>query len=212
MKRLAKIGATPYAGNCSGDKEDVLQRAIKQAKKTNKLVSLYLNDNGLFTITPQYNYEGWDNFIKSAPEKRWDKPIEQQKKEEEFDRFRNYEYGLMLYNKWGVTSDEGCYAAERLEKNGIEPYKGRCSTDIREMFAMVVSKASQINKNVAIDLNSGYLTGLFVVSPLKEGETIENRFDYFVTNQKKLRWDKPIEQQKAEEKAISDRLLFNKQH
>ena len=209
MRRLRKIGATPYIGKYYGDKEDILRRAIQQARKTNKLVSIYLSGNGLFSISPQYGYEGWDNFVESAPKNRWDKPIEQQKKDEEFDRFRNYKYGLMIYKKWGVASDEGCYAAERLEKLGIKAYKGKISSDIEDTFKMVVDEATRINKKVAINLTSGILTGLFVISPLKEGETVEKRFDYFVENQKKLRWDKPVEQQKAEEKAIFDRLFNN---
>ncbi|HCU58675.1 MAG TPA: hypothetical protein DIC64_01700 [Alphaproteobacteria bacterium] len=211
VDRLEAMEVKPYQKSFKehGDGFDFFKDACQQAAKEGQKVAVYLNSGeikGLFVVTPdeQVNNEEhlrnkYKDYVKNQTKLRWDKPIEEQKKEEKSDQYTEKGYGLKLYKKWGVLSKEGQYAAERLEKLGIEHYEGKCSTDIRTMFGSVVDEATRKNKKVAVQLNSGALYGLFVVSPLKEGETKESKYDYFVANQKRLRWDKPIEQQKAEE-------------
>lgn len=147
-----------------------------------------------------------ENFSQEENALRCDKPIEKQKKEQEFDRFENSEYVSELQKNWGATSLEKRYAAERLKRMGVIPYQGKKIGRVDEIFALVVQEASKTGKKQAINFHSGVINGMFVVPPLKEGDTVEEMFERYVKNQDRLRWDKPIEKQKAEEKAASNKL------
>ena len=217
-RRLRKIGAVPYTGDRSDPQKDVLARAIMQAKENNQMVSVYLGQgegNGLFLITPGYFdarfIDGyWPVFAQDASKDRWDKPIAEQKKVEEFDRFSNYEYSVNLFNKWDVLTLEGLYAAERMEKSGIEPYEKRLHGADNQYIAFkeAAKQAKEKNNSVGLKISFGPIHGLFAIAPDKradDDEFIKELFDHYVKNQQKLRWDKPLEQQKAEEKMLSSK-------
>ena len=213
-RRVEKIGAIPYDGFNNGLPKYIFKRAINQSIESKKMVAVYLNSDeikGLFLAAPDYDAEDinywWDGFVKGQYGKRWDKPIEEQKKEEEFDRFENYEYREALYKNWHVLSNEGFYAAERLEKLGVKPYSGRHDGTDFDIFKKALSEATEKGHKVGVAINSGRLQGLFVVSPDNaHKDDVETTFNHLLDNQTKLRWDKPILQQKAEEKMMTDNL------
>lgn len=217
-KRLEKIGAEPYAGSENGTVKDILERAITQAKKREKSVAVHLSSgtiNGLFMITPGFApidiaYE----YVKENQEKlRWDKPVEKQKEEEEFDRFRDYNYGKRIYRDYDTVTLEVCYAAERLEKRGISPFKNKGNETVDKIVKSAIDEANKQKAPISVSLNSGTLKGIFVISPQADEKFggADNFFSHLVKNQDKLREDKPIAEQKALEKAISEkkRSLIN---
>ena len=199
-RRMEKIGAVPYNGLKVGKSEDVFKRALQQSKKENRAVALYLHSGtieGMFMITPTYNPD-WDMFVERAQQARWDKPIEEQKKEEEFDRFKNYEYGKRLYMEWDALTNEQCYAAERMEKIGAVPYRGRLSGYCEDIFKSALRQSKYENRGVALHLNSGEIQGMFLITP-----SCNPDWKSFVENAPKARWDKSIEEQKKEEKMMT---------
>lgn len=210
-RRLKKIGAVPFSYFNGEDAKDVYKKATDMAKESNQMVAVYLNFwevEGLLLITPGHPNSDeiiWSDVKEMAAKDRWDKPIEEQKKEEPFDRFQIYEYGKKLYEKWGVTSKEGQYAAERLEKLGIKPYDGRMNGNVSDIFWNAMKQAKANNNQVALHLNSGVIKGLFVVAPenmADDKEFATQRFNQYVKNQQNLRYDKPIAVQIAEEKQL----------
>ena len=211
MRRLERIGVPPYNGNETSDVREIYLCALNQAQKNNQMVSVYLNSGeiqGLFVITPGHPSPDpagayWNVFKEHAQEKRWDKPIEEQKKEEHFDRFQIYTYAQQLYKKWDVISLEGQYAAERLERQGVEPYSGQYHSLTSELFGSAMKQAKESNNKVGIYLNSGQIRGLFVVDPdamADNKEYVASRFEHYVKNQQNLRCDKPIAVQLMEER------------
>ena len=207
-KRLDKLGVRPFSGKYIGSSEDILRRAIAQAKQNKESVSVFLNCaevQGLFVVSPGQAPATltYADFVANAAQQRWDKPIEQQKKEEEFDRFKDYEYRKKIFELYGTASEEVCYAHERLEKSGIKPFSGKYNGDVQDIFAAAMQQAKAENKKVAVNLYSGVMTGLFVVAPDKLADNpdyCKAKFEEYKKNQQKLRWDKPIEQQKIEER------------
>ena len=211
MRRLERIGVPPYNGNETSDVREIYLCALNQAQKNNQMVSVYLNSGeiqGLFVITPGHPSPDpagayWNVFKEHAQEKRWDKPIEEQKKEEHFDRFQIYTYAQQLYKKWDVISLEGQYAAERLEKMGVKPYNGNGATDVADVFWGAMKQAKADKNRVGVMLNSGVIKGLFVVEPQ---DMADDRgyailaFKQYVKNQQNLRYDKPIAVQLMEER------------
>ena len=172
QRRLEKLGVEPYSGKLYGDSKDVLGRAIDQARKDKKSVAVFLENaeiNGLFVVSPGQAPATltYADFVANAAQQRWDKPIEQQKKEEEFDRFKDYEYRKKIFELYGTASEEVCYAHERLEKSGIKPFSGKYNGDVQDIFAAAMQQAKAENKKVAVNLYSGVMTGLFVVAPDK---------------------------------------------
>ncbi|MBO6282065.1 MAG: hypothetical protein J6N49_06010 [Alphaproteobacteria bacterium] len=213
-RRLQKIGAVPFNGREDGLSKDVYSRAIKQAKENNEMVAVYLSSGevqGLFLVTPGHTSpdlidSDWHEFTKNADNNRWDKPIEEQKKEEPLDRFSVYEYGKKLYEKWEVFSKEEQYAAERLERMGVEPYVGKMNGNVSDIFWNAMKQAKAENNKVGVKLRSGVINGLFVVGPepmADDKEYAALRFEQYVENQQKFRYDKPIAMQKAEEKQLN---------
>lgn len=213
-RRLQKIGAVPFTGMCNGKVQDVdvYSMAIDQAKKNNEMVSVYLNSDevkGLFLVTPgspEFIDSYWPVFKEKANNIRWDKPIEEQKKEEPLDRFSVYEYGKKLYEKWGVISKEGQYAAERLERMGVEPYTGRVTGNASDIFWNAMKQAKKDNNKVGVYLNSGIIKGLFVVAPearANDQEYATSKFEQYVKDQQKIRYDKPIAMQRAAEMQLN---------
>lgn len=209
-KRLQKIGIEPYSGKYDGTQQDIFTKAMQQAKKENNEVAVYLNGEveGLFVVAPEraaddleYCAARFENYKQQQEAFRWDKPIEEQKKEEEFDRFRSLKYGKEILDRYGSFSIELCYADERLRKYGVQPYNGAEVDNSRDIFDDVVKQARNTGKRTAFYASSFNLNGLFVISP-------EEKISYetLVKNQERFRWDKPVEQQKSEEKAMSDRL------
>ena len=208
-KRLQKIGAKPFRGVYDGTSKEIFIKAMQQAKEENNYVSVYLNCGeitGLFMVGPEklandlvacaIRYEVYKN----RPELRWDKPIDEQKKEEEFDKFKTLQYEREIIEKYGKNTIEICYANERLKKLGVQHYQGKEADNPEAIFNDAVKQAKNTGKRTSFCLNDGRVGGLFVVSPDEK-----NDFNSLVLNQKKMRWDKPIEQQKAEEKA----MLYN---
>lgn len=125
---------------------------------------------------------------------------------------RDKERKLEIYRKYDSMDEKVCYAVERLEKLGVKPYvksftgNGTCF----DFFKDAAEQATRKNHKVAIFLTSGEIKGLFVISPDKnvgDEEYMKGKYKDYVDNQKRLRWDKPIEQQKAEEKAMSDKIV-----
>ena len=212
-ERLMKLGVEPYTGSVDGKTITILKSAIEQAKKDGKSVAVMLNDEtvrGLFTVSPSQApaMMTYMEFAEHGDKMRWDKPIEQQKKEEEFDRFREYEYKRKIFNLYGTASEEVCYAHERLEKLGVVPFQGAYDGMVGDIFAAAMKESKEIDKKVALFLDSGVVTGLFVLSPDKKANDpayCSSKFQEYVKGQKKLRWDKPIEQQKAEERSSSSK-------
>ena len=172
QKRLEKLGVEPYSGKLYGTSEEVLGRVIDQARNDKKSVAVFLENaeiNGLFVVSPGQapaNFT-YSDFVKNADQRRWDKPIEQQKKEEEFDRFRDYEYKKKIFGLYGTASEEVCYAHERLEKSGVKPFSGKYNDDVQDIFAAAMQQAKAENKKEAVNLYGGVMTGLFVVPPDK---------------------------------------------
>lgn len=210
LRRLQKIGAVPFNGIADGSAKDIYTQAIAQAKKNNQMVSVYLNSGevkGLFLATPGHPSPDvmdsyWPYFKSNAQKNRWDKPIEEQKKNEPFDRFSVYEYAKKLYEKWDAVSIEEQYAAERLEKMGVKPYNGNGATDVADVFWGAMKQAKADKNRVGVMLNSGVIKGLFVVEPQ---DMADDRgyailaFKQYVKNQQNLRYDKPIAIQQMEE-------------
>ena len=212
-RRLQKIGAVPFTGMYNGEVQDVYSRAIAQAKKNNEMVSVYLNSGevkGLFLVTPshpspEFIDSYWPVFKEKANNSRWDKPIEEQKKEEPLDRFSIYEYEKKLYEKWGVISKEGQYAAERLERMGVEPYTGRITGDAFDIFWNAMKQAKKDNNKVGVYLND-IIKGLFVVAPearANDQEYATSKFEQYVKDQQKIRYDKPIAMQRVAEMQLN---------
>lgn len=214
-RRLKNIGAVPFTGSYEGENKDILAEAIIQAKNDNQMVAVCLpkgEGNGMFLISPGYvdarfidSY--WPVFVENAAKDRWDKPLEEQKKAEKFDRFENYTYTCKLYDKWNTLSKEGLYAAERMEKRGIEPYEKRLSgaPDTFESFKDAMLQAKEKNKRVGIYL-SGDINGCFVIAPEKKANDdsfVKDSYAFYKKNQNNLRWDKPLEQQEIAEKTVS---------
>lgn len=207
-KRLEKIGVNPYEGEKTRTTKGILEDVIELARKSNKSWSVYLENMdvwGLFVITPGSAPVDtmYQHLVQNAEKERWDKPIEEQKKEEEFDRFKTYEYQKEVYEKYGAVTDELCYADERIKQQGIKPCNGRNDGTDFEMFTRATLQAELNKEKVAVFLDSGRIRGLFVVSPderIGEDGYLENKFESYVKNQKKYRYDKPIPQQKAEQK------------
>ena len=114
-----------------------------------------------------------------------------------------------ISNLYGIDSDEVCYAHERLVKLGVKPFLGRRFGSSDDKFAEAMRQAKAENRRVAVYLSSGVISGLFVVSPDKSADDPEyckSKFEEYRKNQQKLRWDKPIEQQKTEERAFSQKV------
>ena len=151
MRRLERIGVPPYNKDYHYDAKELYTRALNQAQKNNQMISVYLNSEeiqGLFVVTPGHPSPDpagayWRNFKEYATKERWDKPIEEQKKAEPFDRFEIYTYSQQLYKKWDVISLEGQYAAERLEKQGVEPYSGEYHSLSSELFGSAMKQAKE---------------------------------------------------------------------
>ena len=208
-KRLDKLGVKPFSGKYAGSSEDILRGAITQAKQNKESVSVFLNCaevQGLFVVSPKQPLATltYADFVANAAQKRWDKPIEQQKKEEEFDRFRSYEYREKIFDLYRAVSEEVCYAHERLEKMGVKPFSGKYNGDVQDIFTAAMQQAKAENNKVAFALFGGGIGGLFVVAPDKLADNpdyCKAKFEEYKKNQRKLRWDKSIEQQKIEEKA-----------
>lgn len=212
-RRLQKIGAVPFTGMYNGEVQDVYSRAIAQAKKNNEMVSVYLNSGevkGLFLVTPshpspEFIDSYWPVFKEKANNSRWDKPIEEQKKEEPLDRFSIYEYEKKLYEKWRVISKEGQYAAERLERMGVEPYTGKITGDAFDIFWNAMKQAKKDNNKVGVYLND-IIKGLFVVAPearANDQEYATSKFEQYVKDQQKIRYDKPIAMQRVAEMQLN---------
>ncbi len=217
IRRLEKIDTLPYFGSGQQSDIEIYRGAMKQAAETGKCVGFYLKETGALFLAHVDNFINhmydkvfieyrFNELVKNKDNARWDKPIEQQKKEQEFDRFQNHEYGLNLFLKWDAVTLEERYAAERLERMGVIPYEGERVGDASAVFASVVQEATKTGKKHSVNLCFGDIRGLFVVPPLKEGESAEEMYDRYVKDQKRLRWDKPIEQQKAEELVLSYKL------
>ena len=208
-ERLEKLGVKPFSGKYDDTSVNILRKAIVQARQDKESVSVFLNCDevrGLFVVSPGQAPASltYADFVKNAAQKRWDKPIEQQKKEEEFDRFKSYEYEKKIFGLYGTASEEVCYAHERLEKLGVKPFSGKHDGAAQNIFVAAMQQAKAENKKVALALFTGDIRGLFVVSPDKLADNpdyCKAKFEEYKKNQKKLRWDKPIEQQKMEEKA-----------
>lgn len=215
LRRLQKIGAVPFNGIVDGSAKDIYTQAIAQAKKNNQMVSVYLHSGevkGLFLATPGHPSPDvmdsyWPYFKSNAQENRWDKPIEEQKKNEPYDRFSVYEYAKKLYEKWDAVSIEEQYAAERLEKMGVKPYNGNGATDVADVFWGAMKQAKADKNRVGVMLNSGVIKGLFVVEPQDmaddRGYAI-SAFQQYVKNQQNLRYDKPIAIQQMEETQVKN--------
>ena len=106
-----------------------------------------------------------------------------------------------IFNIYGTVSDELCYAHARLQKQGVEPFKGKYDGQVSDLFAAARKQAHKSHKKVGIYLSAGdVITGLFVIAPDETGSN-QALFDWYVKNQKQLRCDKSIAQQKAEEQA-----------
>ena len=219
-RRLQKIGAVPFTGRYDGKVQDVYSMAIAQAKKNNEMVSVYLDSGevkGLFLVTPghpspEFIDSYWPVFKEKANNSRWDKPIEEQKKEEPLDRFSIYEYEKKLYEKWGAISKEGQYAAERLERMGVKPYTGRITGDAFDLFWNAMKQAKKDNNKVGVYLNSGIITGLFVVAPearANDQEYATSKFEQYVKDQQRIRYDKPIAMQVADQRVAQLKTLDN---
>ena len=105
------------------------------------------------------------------------------------------EYKKETYELWGSPSDEVCFARQRLEKLGVEPYE-QVNKDLsgkdKEVYDRVKEYATKQNKKVAVYLKSGNIEGLFVVSPAEKRD-FENLCKY----KEILREDKLIVQQMA---------------
>ena len=112
-----------------------------------------------------------------------------------------------MYKTYGTISLEAAYAHERMKKlGGIEPYAGRPDGMVRDVFARAMKQASKDKKKVALFLNSGVIRGMFVVAPDPKSDDpayCSAKFEECMKNQQTARWDKPIDQQKAEEKGAS---------
>ena len=211
-ERLKKMDVQPFSGRRDGTQLSIFQKALQQATKENKEVAVFLRGtlNGLFVLGPHDNCDDikmvenrFNIYVKNQEEFRFDKPIEEQKREQEFDRFRTLAYKEAIFDKYGSYSVELCYADERLQKLGVKPYSRKEVDNPKDVFEKKKKKKKRTGKNVAVNFN-GTLKGLFVLSPK------ENDFDTFMQNQEKLRWDKPILQQKAEEKMMSDSLNLSR--
>ena len=171
-KRLEKLGVEPFSGKYDGDSKDILREAIAQAKHNKKSVSVFLNCaevQGLFVVSPGQAPANlsFADFVENAAQKRWDKPVEQQKKEEEFDRFKSREYREKIFDLYSTASEEVCYAHERLKKLGVEPFSGKYNGDVQDTFTAAMQQAKAENKKVAFTLFGGGMEGLFVVTPDK---------------------------------------------
>ena len=124
------------------------------------------------------------------------------------ERMADKEKEKLLKKYRGFSAEIG-YADKRLDKLGVVPFSGKYDGEGQDIFAKALQQAAKENNNVAVYINTGEVKGLFVVGPeagVKDPEYCAMRFDYYKQNQERLRWDKPIDQQKIEEKDDSVRL------
>ena len=73
-----------------------------------------------------------------------------------------------------------------------------------------MQQAKRENNMVAVYLYNDEINGLFVVAPEKgtdKPDYCADRYKIYKESQKEYRWDKPIEQQKAEEQGRAKRTL-----
>ena len=112
---------------------------------------------------------------------------------------------------YGSDSDEVCYAASRMEKIGALPYFGKGQETDIEVYEGAFMQAAETGVDRIFYLKG--IGGLFLASRdssiafRRDRSYTELCFNDFIENKDKLRWDKPIEQQKAEERAVSNKSL-----
>lgn len=114
-----------------------------------------------------------------------------------------------LINKYSAFSNELLYADKRLDKLGVIPFRGLYDGEGKDIFAKAMQQAAKENSNVAVYINTGEMKGLFVVGPEAGTDNPEYcalRFECYKQNQDRFRWDKPLEQQKIEEKDDASRI------
>ena len=111
----------------------------------------------------------------------------------------SYNERLKVFDLYGTATDEVCYAQKRLGPD-VVAYNRNYVGQPDKMVQYAIEQAQRINKPVAIFL-SGQVTGLFKITP--QITSADAFYDHLVKDQKMLRWDKPIEQQRAEERTLA---------
>ncbi len=210
-KRLERLGIEPYIARRGAKDVDIFNGAQQQADKSDTYTAFYLDSSkikGLFVVAPQQSSsdDKFNYYVENQEKLRWDsKSVDEQKRDEELDRFNLPGYDKKITDKYGVCTPEICYADERLIKSGVEPYRGPRFGITFDIFKQAMIQAGQDNKKVAVWLENSEISGLFTVSA-KQGcsnEELQATYKDYIKRQAQLRWDKPIEQQKMEQNIVN---------
>lgn len=212
MKRLKRLGIDCFIAQQNNKDVDVFAKAQQQAVDSDSYVAVYFDSNkikGLFVIAPKQGAttDEFDYYIENQDDLRWDsKSVDEQKRDEEFDRFNLPGYDKKIIDKYGACTPEICYADVRLTKSGVEPYRGQRFGMTFDIFRQATIQAGKDNKKVAVWLENPEISGLFTVSAQQDcsNEALLETYKDYIKRQAQLRWDKPIEQQKMEQNIVNN--------